>query len=325
MSRKQAALTVAPARSTYGDTTREKRGLLKMQPGKVPAGRRMILCAGLQSGGTTLVSWCFLQRHDTNGVLDMPNDVLQITFDAVKEPVLWVKMTIGAFRWLDVAETYSDLGWKPEPLLIVRDVRAAYASLLDKRWGRNGTTGEEPPLRLRFRRFLRDWELFRGNGWPMVRYEDFVQEEEPVLRRLCQTLSLEWDEGMLTWPKRSSDIAYFQQGNETFLQSIHRGSMTAAKRPDKARINISSLPLKEQEWLEDAFGAFNAFHGYPATIERICPTPDTPPAMPPPSFEGTSRHWWVSEYERLWSENEALRAEVQRLRHGESSVPSSHV
>jgi len=38
----------------------------------------MILCAGLQSGGTTLVSWTFLQRRDTNGVLDMQNSITQV-------------------------------------------------------------------------------------------------------------------------------------------------------------------------------------------------------------------------------------------------------
>ena len=31
--------------------------------------------AGLQSGGTTLISWCFLQRADTDGILDANNDV----------------------------------------------------------------------------------------------------------------------------------------------------------------------------------------------------------------------------------------------------------
>ena len=80
--------------------------------------KRLILCAGLQSSGTTLVSWCFLQRLDTNGVLDMPHDTLQVSFEKVEEPIVWCKMTIGAFRWLDVYETYCDLGWQPEPLLV---------------------------------------------------------------------------------------------------------------------------------------------------------------------------------------------------------------
>jgi hypothetical protein len=79
--------------------------------------RRMILCGGLQSSGTTLVSWCSLQRQDVNGVLDMSHDLIMYSFDRVKEPIVWVKMTIGAFRWLDVYETYRDLGWNPEPLL----------------------------------------------------------------------------------------------------------------------------------------------------------------------------------------------------------------
>src|SRR5262249_29100148 len=94
-----------------------------------PSRRRMILAAGLQSGGTTIVSWCFLQRRDTNGVLDMANESIHVSFGKVTEPIVWVKMTVGSFRWFDVSEVYRDLGWQPEPLLIVRDVRSAFSSL----------------------------------------------------------------------------------------------------------------------------------------------------------------------------------------------------
>src|SRR5438034_4600993 len=99
--------------------------------------KRLILCAGLQSSGTTLVSRCFLQRADTNGVLDMPHDTIQVAFEKVAEPIVWCKMTIGAFRWLDVYETYCDLGWQPEPLLGVRDVAAAFSLLLKTEYGFN--------------------------------------------------------------------------------------------------------------------------------------------------------------------------------------------
>ena len=36
--------------------------------------KTLYLCGGLQSSGTTLVSWCFLQRADMNGALDADND-----------------------------------------------------------------------------------------------------------------------------------------------------------------------------------------------------------------------------------------------------------
>src|SRR5438094_9826269 len=101
--------------------TRPRKGLCHMTPAS--SDRRMILCAGLQSGGTTLVSWTFLQRRDTNGVLDMQNSIIHASFDRVVEPIVWVKMTIGAFRWLEVCDVYRDLGWNPQPLLVVRDVR----------------------------------------------------------------------------------------------------------------------------------------------------------------------------------------------------------
>src|SRR5207253_10289019 len=129
-----------------------------------------------------------LQRLDTNGVLDMPHDIIHTSFDRVAEPVVFVKMTVGAFRWLDVSDVYRDLGWNPEPQLVVRDVRVAYASLMTKQYGFNGTTAEEPPLRMRLRRFRKDWELFRASDWPILKYEDVVNDERGSLQRACDRL-----------------------------------------------------------------------------------------------------------------------------------------
>jgi hypothetical protein len=283
------------------------------------ATRRMILCAGLQSGGTTLVSWCFLQRQDTNGVLDMPADVVQPSFEKVKETILWVKQTIGSFCWVDIYETYRDLGWEPEPLLVVRDVRATYSSLIEKDYGCNGITSEHPPLRMRFRRFLRDWELFRANGWPIIKFEDLIRDHRAALMKTCADLSLPWDEGMISWPKTLSDIAYVKEEiQNTFENSIRKGHLATAKLRDRAEIQIDNLPESEVKWLEETFLAYNSFHGYPKQIplrrqERV------PRSMPPPSYEGTVREWYQSEnerlqneYWRLWQENERLRREIGR-------------
>ena len=38
--------------------------------------RQLYLCAGLQSSGSTLVSWAFLQRADMDGVVDARFDML---------------------------------------------------------------------------------------------------------------------------------------------------------------------------------------------------------------------------------------------------------
>jgi hypothetical protein len=244
----------------------------------------------------------------------MPGDQIQPSFEKVKEPILWVKQTVAAFRWLDMYEIYRDLGWRPEPLLVVRDVRAAYSSLMRKDYGRNGTTAEDPPLRMRFRRFLYDWELFRANGWPILRFEDFVQEHRAVLTKICEDLSLPWDEGMISWPKRPSEIAYYKEDqNRTFEKSLESGHLAAAKLRDRAEIRIGNLPRSELEWLEDTFLAYNDFHHYP---REIGPTLDEEMSidMPVPTYEGTAREWCYSEMERLNSEYWRLTKENNRLR-----------
>lgn len=279
----------------------------------------MILCAGLQSGGTTLVSWCFLQRWDANGVLDMPSDVIQPAFERVEEPIVWVKMTVASFRWLDVYKTYRDLGWKPEPLLVARDVRAAYSSLMKKKYGVNGTTAEDPPLRMRFRRFLEDWELFRANGWPIIRFEDFVRDHRSALTRACADLSLPWNDGMITWPKKPSEIAYGKENyskdrlQETFERSIEKGNLAAAKLGDKAETCLDNLPLSELEWLNETFSDYNSFHHYP---QEVHPTlqEEMPRRMPAPRYEGTTRHWYYNEMERLRNEYWKVIDENEKLR-----------
>ena len=106
----------------------------------------------MQSGGTTLVSWCFLQRKDMDGILDANNDVFADLPPSVARPFAWIKTTIGSFRVSEQIDYFRDLGWTVRPLLICRDVREAYASLRRKQYARNGTTAEDPPLRLRLRR-----------------------------------------------------------------------------------------------------------------------------------------------------------------------------
>jgi hypothetical protein len=269
--------------------------------------QRMILCGGLQSGGTTLVSWTFLQRRDTNGVLDMQNSIIHTSFDKVVEPIIWVKMTVGAFRWLEVRDIYRDFGWDPQPLLIVRDVRHAFCSLMRKDYGINGVTAEDPPLRLRLRRFLEDWEAFRRNNWPILVFEQFVREPRRVLADTCERLGLEQDEGMFAWSKRRADIAYdVTEGNKTFAKtSASARSLEEGLGAERKPVSLDRLPASELVWLEETFREYNLAHGYPERIDRS--SAGEPQAMPSPSYEATLRHWFDQERRRLYAENKQLR------------------
>jgi hypothetical protein len=280
---------------------------------------RMILCAGLQSGGTTLISWCFLQRRDTNGVLDTPSDLIQPRFERVREPIVWVKQTVVSFRWLDLCETYQDLGWEPEPLLVVRDVRAAYSSLIRKSYGVNGTTAEDPPLRMRFRRFLSDWEIFRAHGWPIIKFEDLIRDHRATLMQTCKELSLPWDEGMISWPKEPSEIAYNKDNwgkksiQKSFEGSIQKGNLAAATMQDRAEMRLDNLPGSELRWLEETFSDYNSFHHYPDKVRHTL-REDTPASMPSPRYQGTAREWYHTEMDKLSCENWRLISENERLR-----------
>src|SRR5688572_28544282 len=100
----------------------------------MPLPPQIFLCGAPQSSGSTLVSWCFLQRADTDGVLDARNDLLPDVPD-VSTANAWAKFTVSAFRTLDVARHLEDTGWLVRPLLVVRDLRAVFNSLLGKPYG----------------------------------------------------------------------------------------------------------------------------------------------------------------------------------------------
>jgi hypothetical protein len=252
--------------------------------------RELILCGGTQSSGSTLISWCFLQRADTNGYLDADNDLLTDIPAEIGQPFTWYKTTISCFRMSELVAHYEDAGWTVRPLLVVRDVRQVWASLCQKSYGRNGITAEDPPLRTRLRRFKEDWELFRRRDWPMIRYESFVREPERVLRDACSALELPWDDAMLTWPKDRSLIADTKHGNQTFRDTRGQGLLKSL-RPGSDELKPGAIPTADLDWLESEFAEFNRANLYFTHV----PMPRTENAIPVraiPSFEMTRRHKW---------------------------------
>ena len=256
--------------------------------------RQLYLCAGSQSSGSTLVSWCFLQRADMDGVLDARFDMIPQVPPNLSRPLPWIKFTVACFRFSEVADFYADEGWSVRPLLVVRDVRAVFNSLITKPYGRNGTTADDPPIRLRLRRFLEDWRMFRDRGWPLMRYEDLIVEPEKTLKDACAALQLPWDEAMLTWPKAESDIADASFGNPTFVESRGVG-IRQTLRPSLGAVKTANIPPADLEWLEREFREMNAAMGY---AEHVAGAPGkSEVARAVPRFENTRR------YERLRRKN----------------------
>ena len=252
---------------------------------------RLFLCAGLQSSGSTLVSWCFLQRHDMDGVLDGEYDLLPRIAPSLARPLAWCKTTISSFRLSELTSHYEDQGWTVSPLLIVRDVRDAWASLLGKPYGVNGFTAEDPPLRLRFRRFKEDWELFRAKGWPILRYESLVATHEMILRETCRQLALPWDDSMLYWTKRADQIADASRGSGSFRQTQGQNlAETLARYSAKKKPEIL-IGGGDLAWLEAEFQAFNAENGYPlhATAKAEANDQDSTPIC---KFRVLRRYRW---------------------------------
>jgi hypothetical protein len=253
--------------------------------------KALILCGGLQSSGTTLVSYCFLQRGDTDGVLDADNDLLPALDPRLARPFAWYKTTISSFRLGEIAQHYRDAGWDVRTLLVLRDLRAVWASLRNKSYGRNGITAEDPPLRLRVRRFIEDWRIAPATGTVLLRYEDFVKSPESSLRQVCAQLGLPWDPAMLTWPKAAERIADSKNGNGSFWNSCDTNLLeTLAQYGDKPV--QQALPAAELDWLESEFRDFNKVCGYPLQWNAAATDGLAGAVIHEPRFEVTRRYKW---------------------------------
>ena len=268
--------------------------------------RPLYLCAGLQSSGSTVVSWCFLQRADMDGVFDARNDILPDIPD-VPAPRVWCKITISSFRFSEMKAYYEDEGWEVRPLLVVRDVRAVFNSLVKKHYGSNGITAEEPPLRMRLRRFKEDWELFRKNEWPTIRYETLVLEPEATLRRTVEQMGLEWDDGMMTWPKQKDDIAAPRHGSPTFRASLG-ASFKETVKPSLAELRVGNVPPDDLEWMEREFEEFNRASGY---VEHA--TPAVPAGGEPPQRRAVPRWENTRRYRKSQRPFTKIQAAVSKL------------
>ncbi len=257
------------------------------------ARRSLVLCGGLQSSGTTLVSYCFLQRADTNGVLDADNDLLPAIDERLARPYAWYKTTISCFRLSEIAQHYRDAGWNVRTLLVLRDLRGVWASLRNKPYGRNGITAEDPPLRLRVRRFIDDWRAMRAAGDTFLRYEDFIVNPVTTLQQACAAINLPWDLSMVTWPKRPECIADRGNGNGSFWNSrgVDLLSSLGKFRVQQAQPRLSAGDL---QWLETDFRDFNEANGYPLSIPSAEDANKTAGEEFPdePNFEVTRRYTW---------------------------------
>ena len=248
---------------------------------------QVILATGLQSSGSSLVSWCFLQRADTDGVLDGDTDIVPVIPGGISAPVRWYKTTISSFTLQDQVACLEDAGHSVRPLLIVRDVRTVWASLAAKHYGRNGITAEDPPLRLRFRRFLESWEYAREHQFPIISFEQFLEQPEKMLRQCCNELSLPWDDGMVSWPKQQEALADTRHGNATFRASSKGDLLSAIGVPEKSRAT-GVIPVEDLNWLDDHFAEFNQDMGYPRHLDGV----ETVPGRSVPSWDVSRRKKW---------------------------------
>jgi hypothetical protein len=254
--------------------------------------KTLVLCGGMQSGGTTLVSYCFLQRRDTDGVLDADNDLLPALDPRLARPYAWYKTTISCFRLSEIAQHYRDAGWQVRTLLVVRDLRAVWASLRKKPYGRNGITAEDPPLRLRVRRFIDDWRHAQATGAATLRYEDFITAPAATLQQACNSLHLPWDEAMLSWPKTPEHIADHKNGNGSFWTTRGSDLLSTVGR-FREKTARPQLPASDLDWLESEFCDFFAANGYPPAWDAAEPNAAARLAvLDAPNFEVTRRYKW---------------------------------
>jgi hypothetical protein len=174
--------------------------------------------------------------------------------------------------------------------LVLRDLRTVWASLVKKEYGRNGITAEDPPLRLRVRRFIDDWRNLARTGAVAIRYEDFVAAPVGTLQGACEELQLPWDDAMIRWPKPAQRIAHHGNGNESFWATRGDGLLESLARYKQC--SAPRLTAADLAWLEGEFRDYNAANGYPLHIADAIEPAVGAGDFARPSFEVTRRYIW---------------------------------
>lgn len=266
---------------------------------------------GLQSGGTTLVSYCFLQRQDMSGVLDWFHDRLPDAPHGTSAK-FWCKSTIASFRAEETIAYFEDLGYRTRPLLVVRDVRQAFDSLIGKPYGRNATTAEDPPLRTRFRRFHADWRYFAAHDLPVMKLEYFTDAPEDELRRVCHEMELDWDPAMVDWPRPPAAVWDGRGGNQGFVDGIGANLAASLRHAEVAR-PLRKIGRADLDWLDTVFAEYNSALGYPNRLPAD-QTAGLPADALVPDIRLATRYPAMQRRERLYWAVPALRRMRRKLR-----------
>ncbi len=269
---------------------------------------KLFLCAGLQSSGSTILSWCFLQRSDTAGILDLPSNGVQF-LPYVSEKYAWVKMTISSFTLRELSAFFEDHGWNVSPVLIVRDLRSVYASLRKKEYGANGTTAADPPLRMRIRRFICEWEYFVDNKLPIIKFEKFLTNPKDTLLKACEDLNIEWQTDMIYWPKAQGDINGVSHANKTFRESLGKKDLYSCVNLTKSKASYREIPRKEIEWLEEEFIEYNKVNNYILRSGTV----GSEDYLDIPQYEATKHYELLQIIKKLQNDKKFLQTKLKNV------------
>jgi len=257
--------------------------------------RKLYLCGGMQSSGSTLVSCCFLQRQDLDGVYDMENSMIHQDFSRVSTDSVWVKMTIGSFRLAELAALYQAQGWEVYPFLIQRDLQTVIRSLIGKEYGFDGATGDDPPLYIRVQRYLADLTKAQSEKWPILAYEELMQNPTLVLKRTCKALDLPWSDSMTTWPKPESKIAYMSVGS----LSLRATRKESRDLPETIACYQKQVIKKSQENETDSAPLIQALLSRFKHTRSATTIEHNLLLLPPVAFRGTRRDFMEQKLAKL--------------------------
>ena len=118
-----------------------------------------------------------------------------------------------------------------------------------------------------------------------------MEDHEKTLRETCQRLALSWDDSMLNWTKRASQIADASRGSDSFRQTQGRNLAETLARYSAKKKKEISIGGGDLAWLEDEFQTFNAENGYPIHV-AACAAANDKSAAPICNFQELRRYRW---------------------------------
>lgn len=184
--------------------------------------KNLRLLIGLQSGGSSLLSYCICRHSKVQGVFDGFHDRLISVNFLEANSINFIKFTCASYSPSEVISYYESAGYAVSAVILTRSLDEVYQSLKTKPYGYSSVYSDFPPLFIRFLRFTSfATGLFNVENQKIkfVDYDEFLKKPRHCLEEILRFYGFSFCPRVIEFYDKDADN-FLTNGNESFKKSI---------------------------------------------------------------------------------------------------------